>query len=137
MTRPRSNTSELKRSRKPSGQPTPPWLAWTMGGLGLMLVLACLAIILIRASTSIQGADIQLRLTDTRASQGQWLAEIEARNVGGETAAQVEIEGMIGGENASAIIDYLPASGRGTVVLGFSSDPSEELQLRTRGWTEP
>ena len=104
-----------------------------MGGLGLMLVLACLAIILIRASTSIQGADIQLRLT----SQGQWLAEIEARNVGGETAAQVEIEGMIGGENASAIIDYLPASGRGTVVLGFSSDPSEELQLRTRGWTEP
>ena len=98
-----------------------------------MLVLACLAIILIRASTSIQGADIQLRLT----SQGQWLAEIEARNVGGETAAQVEIEGMIGGENASAIIDYLPASGRGTVVLGFSSDPSEELQLRTRGWTEP
>ena len=108
-----------------------------MGGLGLMLVLACLAIILIRASTSIQGADIQLRLTDTRASQGQWLAEIEARNVGGETAAQVEIEGMIGGENASAIIDYLPASGRGTVVLGFSSDPSEELQLRTRGWPEP
>lgn len=108
-----------------------------MGGLGFVLVVGCLAIILWRATSTVQGPDVQLRLIETRASQGQWLAKIEAENMGGDTAAQVEVEGRLGNESASALIDYLPASGRRTVIVGFSSDPRGRLELRTRGWIEP
>lgn len=117
--------------------PDPPWLAWMMGGLGLLLVLGCLVVILWRAASTTQGPDVQLRLIETRPSQGQWLVEIEARNLGGDTAAEVEIEGRFGDEIASTIIDYLPASGRRTVILGFSENPEGRLEMRTRGWIEP
>ena len=117
--------------------PDPPWLAWLMGALGLVLVTGCLVVILWRATSEGAGPDVQLRLIETRLSQGQWLAEIEAQNRGGDTAAEVEIEGRLGDETASALLDYLPASGRRTVVLGFSRDPEGQLELRTRGWIEP
>ena len=135
-------------TRKPSGPPAskptstskapdPPWLAWAMGGLGIVLVLGCLSVILWRAMSEVEGPDVQLRLIGTRPSQGQWLAEIEARNLGGETAAEVEIEGRLGDETASALVDYLPASGRRRVILGFSENPEGKLEMRTRGWIEP
>jgi uncharacterized protein (TIGR02588 family) len=108
-----------------------------MGALGLFLVIGCLVVILWRATTNVKGPDVHLRLIETRPAQGQWLAEIEARNLGGDTAAEVEIEGRLGEETASALLDYLPASGRRTVVLGFSRDPEGQVELRTRGWIEP
>lgn len=133
-----------KPSRPPASKPgntskapDPPWLAWAMGGLGIALVLGCLGVILWRATSEVEGPDVQLRLIETRPSRGQWLAEIEARNLGGETAAEVEIEGRLGDETASALVDYLPASGRRTVILGFSGDPEGRLEMRTRGWIEP
>lgn len=136
MTRKPSKPSASTPS-KASKAPDPPGLAWMMGGLGLVLVLGCLGVILWRATSDIEGPDVHLRLIETRAAQGQWLAEIEARNLGGETAAEVEIEGRLGDESASALVDYLPASGRRTVVLGFTEDPAGRLDLRTRGWIEP
>jgi len=137
MNRTNSRSSATKPAAKSRKAPDPPWLAWVMGGLGFVLVLGCLVVILWRTTSSVRGPDVQLRLIETRASQGQWLAEIEAENLGGDTASQVEIEGRIGDENASALIDYLPASGRRTVVLGFSRNPEGRLELRTRGWIEP
>lgn len=137
MSRTPSKPAATKPTAKTGKAPDPPWLAWLMGGLGLVLVLGCLVVILWRTASPIQGPDVQLRLVETRAGQGQWLAEIEARNLGGETAADVEIEGRLGEESASALIDYLPASGQRTVVLGFSENPEGRLDLRTRGWVEP
>lgn len=137
MTRKPSKPSATKPATKSGKAPDPPWLAWAMGGLGFLLVVGCLAIILWRATSTVQGPDVRLRLIEARASQGQWLAEIEAENLGGDTAAQVEVEGRLGDESASALIDYLPASGRRTVVLGFSANPEGRLELRTRSWIEP
>lgn len=137
MTRTFSRPATTKPAAKSGKASDPPWLSWVMGGLGFVLVLGCLAVILWRTTSTVQGPDVQLRLIETRASQGQWLAAIEVENLGGDTAAQVEIEGRIGDETASALIDYLPASGRRTVVLGFSENPEGRLELRTRGWIEP
>jgi uncharacterized protein (TIGR02588 family) len=122
---------------KPAAQPRPPLLEWIMGGLGLLIVLAVLTIILREAVGPHEPAAIAPRVVEVRGAPGAWLAEVEVRNTGDETAAQVEIEGRVGDETASAVVDYVPAGGKERVVLGFEADPRAGLTLRTRGFTEP
>lgn len=124
-------------SKKPDTEEKPPLLEWIMGGLGLLLVIGCLAVIgkdiLHRGGPPVVDATLQA----VRGQPGAWLAEVEVRNTGGETAAAVEIEGALGDETASATLDYVPAHGTAHIVLGFAQDPRTGLTLRTRGWSEP
>lgn len=126
-----------KPAAKPRGEEKPPVLEWIMGGLGLLIVLGVLGVILSEAFAARDPAAIQARLVEARPSATGWLAEIEVENTGDETAAQVEIEGRLGAETASATLDYVPAGGRERLALGFDADPRAGLELRTRGFTEP
>lgn len=123
--------------KKAAPHTRPPVLEWIMGGLGLLLTLAILAIIL-REGLSAGGPPvIEPRLEAVHGGPGQWRAEVEVRNTGPATAAAVEIEGRLGDETAAATLDYVPAGGRETVTLGFTADPRVGLELHARGWTEP
>lgn len=123
--------------KKAAPHTRPPVLEWIMGGLGLLLTLAVLAIIL-RESLSAGGPPvIEPTLQAVHGGPGQWRAEIGVRNTGPTTAAAVEIEGRLGDETAAATLDYVPAGGRETITLGFAADPRAGLELHARGWTEP
>ena len=124
-------------SRKPAPQTKPPVLEWIMGGLGLLLTLAVLVVVLREAMAPGGPPVIEPALHAVHGGPGQWRAEVEVRNTGPETAAAVEIEGVLGDETASAVIDYVPAGGRERIILGFERDPRAGLQLHARGWTEP
>ncbi|HYC67251.1 hypothetical protein [Brevundimonas sp.] len=124
-------------SKKPARDSKPPVLEWIMGGLGLLLTLAVLAVILREAMGPGGPPVIEPRLHAVHGGPGQWRAEIQVRNTGQSTAAAVGIEGVLGAETASATIDYVPAGGEETVTLGFRSDPRAGLELHARGWTEP
>ncbi|HEY0599124.1 hypothetical protein [Brevundimonas sp.] len=124
-------------SKKPAPHTQPPVLEWIMGGLGLLLTLAVLAVFLREAMGPGGPPVIEPRLHAVHGGPGHWRAEVEVRNTGSATAAAVEIEGVLGDETASATLDYVPAGGTETVVLGFEADPRAGLQLQTRGWTEP
>ncbi|MGQ0559764.1 MAG: hypothetical protein ACT4OE_09300 [Sphingosinicella sp.] len=69
--------------------------------------------------------------------------EVEARNAGGATAADVQLEGalMDGGEEvekAAATLDYLPGQSRRRAVLYFTRDPADHrLELRATGYQQP
>ena len=108
-----------------------------MGGLGLLLTLAVLGVILAEVFAPGGPPAIEPALVAVHGEPGRWRAEIEVRNTGSETAAGVEIEGRLGDETASTTIDYLPADGKETVVLGFERDPRAGLALIARGWSEP
>ncbi|MDQ7813986.1 MAG: hypothetical protein RDU12_14875, partial [Brevundimonas sp.] len=77
------------------------------------------------------------RLGEIRRSGSVWLAEIEVRNLGDETAAGVEIEGRVGDRTAGATLDYVPAHGRERVTLSFDVDPRGAVDLSVPGWSEP
>ncbi len=134
MSRSPSNTS---KTVKASSEPGPPLLAWVMGALGLILVLACIAVLASRMTGPTRPPELHLTAVEVRQAQAQWFATIEVQNRGDETVAQVEVEGQVGIETSSATIDYVPAHGSGEVVLGFTTDPGARLQLRTRSWTSP
>ncbi|HYC99024.1 hypothetical protein [Brevundimonas sp.] len=125
--------------KKPASAPhtRPPVLEWIMGGLGLLLTVAVLAVILREGLASGGPPVLEPRLEAVHGGPGAWRAEVEVRNTGSATAAAVGIEGVLGDETASATLDYLPAGGRERVVLGFDADPRAGLQLQVRGWSEP
>ena len=124
-------------SRKPAPHPKPPVLEWAMGGLGLLLTLAVLAVILREGLSPAGPPVLEPRLEAVHGGPGAWRAEVEVRNTGRATAAGVEIEGRLGDETAAATLDYVPAGGRETVTLGFAADPRAGLELHARGWSEP
>ena len=123
--------------KKPAPNPKPPLLEWIMGGLGLLLTLAVLAVILREAMAPGGPPVLEPRLHAVHGGPGAWQAEVEVRNTGPATAAAVEIEGRLGDETASATLDYVPAGGKETATLGFAADPRAGLTLQVRGWTEP
>src|SRR5690606_16458369 len=96
------------RSSKGGPPPAPALLEWAMGGLGALLVLAALTVIMTEAFGARDPARLEARVTETRPAGARWLAEVEVRNLGDETAASVEVEGRLAGETASATIDYVP-----------------------------
>ena len=123
--------------RKAAPLPAPALREWAMGALGLALVLAVLAITAVEALGPREPPRLEARLDEVRPSGAGWLAEIEIRNHGDETAAAVEVEARLGGESSGATLDYVPAHGRHRVTLAFKSDPRGAVELSVPGWSEP
>lgn len=122
--------------RKPAPPPAPALLEWAMGGLGLLLVLAVLAVVAVQAFAAREPARLEAGLGEIRRAGPVWLAEVEVRNPGGETAAAVEIEGRLGDHAARAVVDYVPAHGEASVTLVFPADP-RAAQVSVSGWSKP
>ncbi len=128
------------RRSKGGPPPAPALLEWAMGGLGALLVLAALTVIMTEAFGARDPARLEARVTETRPAGARWLAEVEVRNLGDETAASVEVEGRLAGETASATIDYVPARGREQVTLAFDADPGaapHAVEVSVAGWSKP
>lgn len=123
--------------RKSRSNPPPALLEWAMGILGGLVVLAVLAVITLEALQPQDPAHVVARLESVRPAGQTWLAQVEVRNLGRETAAAVEVEGRLGPEAARATLDYVPARGRERVVLVFGSDPRSGLDVSVKGWSEP
>ena len=123
-------------ARRTRGPPPPARLEWAMGGLGLLLVLAALTVIAFEAFGAREPAMIEARVTGIRPAGAVWLAEVEVRNLGGETAASVEVEGRLGDHTAHATVDYVPAHGQERVTLAFPADP-RAAGVSVAGWSKP
>lgn len=122
--------------RKTEKMPPPAVLEWAMGGLGGLLVLAALAVIALEASGAREPARLEAELGEVRPAGARWLAEVEVRNLGGETAASVEVEGRLGDHTARATVDYVPAHGKERVTLAFPADP-RAAEVSVAGWSKP
>lgn len=121
---------------KPGPPPAPALLEWAMGGLGALIILAVLGIILFEAFGAREPARLEAELGEIRPAGAQWLAEVEVRNLGDQTAAAVEIEGRLGDHTAAATLDYVPARGEERVTLAFPADP-RAAEVSVSGWSEP
>ena len=122
--------------KKPGPPPTPALLERVMGGLGLLIVLAVLAVTAVEAFGPRAPARIEARLGEVRPAGAVWLAEVEVRNLGDETAAAVEVGGRLGDHAAAATLDYVPAHGEERVTLVFPADP-RAAEISVTGWSEP
>ena len=116
-----------------------PLLEWAAAALGLVMALALLAIL---GWAIVDGGDdrvpvLEARLEAVTAMPGGHVAEIRVTNRSGQTAAAVQVEGTLGGELASATIDYVPAHSEANAGLIFEADPRAGLELRVLGYELP
>lgn len=115
---------------------------WVAGAIGLLIVLAALALLLHEATQPSTPPDVAVRLDSVSAGRNVFVAHFTARNAGTEPATAVEIEGMVvnGADTltATATVGYLPGESQRSGGLFFPIDPrTRELRMRAVGYESP
>lgn len=116
-----------------------PLAEWIVGGLGLLGVVAMLAVLLLEIAVG-ERAPPALSISTGQATPSPtgWVLPVTVRNTGDRTAAGVEVEGALGEQTATATLDYVPAQGSAEAGLIFAADPrGQAVRLRVSGYAEP
>jgi uncharacterized protein (TIGR02588 family) len=121
-----------------------PLLEWVVAGLGALLVAGTIGYLVLQALGRDQSPpDIEVTTLREVALEHGHLVEFRAVNRGGETAAQLMVQGELAGahgpvETAEATLDYLPPGSQREGGLLFSRDPREfKLRLRATSYVRP
>ena len=125
--------------RKPSRRDPIPALEWIAAALGLLVILAFLAVL---ATDAVRSGDDDLpqlsaRIENVSAVPGGYVAQIAVANGSGQTAASVQVEGKLGDEVASATIDYVPGHSEAKGGLMFKGDPRGGAEVKVLGYELP
>ena len=131
-----------KQEDQQSGRPLIEWIA---GGTGLVLTLVLLGFVGWQAVGSPEETvpEIDVQVTSISPAGEGFLVEIIASNHATQTAAGVQVEGLISGaggsiERSSTTFDYLPGHSEARGGLFFSSNPADEgISLRALGYHQP
>jgi uncharacterized protein (TIGR02588 family) len=130
------------RARQPPAQP-PLWEK-TFALFGLVLTLGLLAYLGYQAIFGDTGAPIiEITVQSVTPRGDDYLVSFEAYNRGQETAASVEIEGMLSRrgqtvETGRVTLSYMPADSRLRGGLFFRNNPDElELSIKAMGYAQP
>ncbi|HYE45335.1 MAG TPA: TIGR02588 family protein [Caulobacter sp.] len=119
-------------------------LEWIAGGIGLLMLLAVLGVIGREALVGDTSPPaIVVEQVGTQAVPGGYLVRIKVANTGGNSAAQVVVEGELARpgqepETSEATFDYVPERSSREGGLFFRDDPAGGgLTLRAKGYVEP
>jgi uncharacterized protein (TIGR02588 family) len=120
-----------------------PWLERVVAGLGLSVTAGVLIVLAVSALTPATPPALSARAVSVTPVGAGFRVEVEVRNTGRQSAAAVELEGVLtppsgAPETAAATLDYAPGGGAETLNLLFREDPHRgRLDLTVRGWSEP
>lgn len=118
-------------------------LEWLVAGLGLIVTAAVLIVLVRSALAPASPPELSVRAASVTPVSAGFRVEVEVRNSGRDTAAAVEVEGVLTPpagppETAGATLDYAPGGGTESLNLLFREDPRRgRLELTVRGWSEP
>ncbi len=117
---------------------------WIVAGVSALVVLAALGLLLHDALDGpTTPALIDIRTDSIHRAAYGYLVTFTARNRGGETAADVIVEGELSDDAGSVqtsqtTLDYVPAEGERSGGLFFTEDPGAyRLTLRALGFGVP
>jgi len=115
-----------------------PALEWISAALGLLVLLAMIAVLGLEMR---QGGSDDVPLLEARVEgvvpvRGGYVVRIVVANGSGQTAAVVQVEGKLGEETASATLDYVPGHSEARGGLMFKAGPGP-IELRVTGYELP
>jgi uncharacterized protein (TIGR02588 family) len=121
----------------------PLWM-WSIGLLGLVLVLGSIGFALYEATVGDSSPpDVRVEVENIAPAQNGFLVEFRLINEGGSTAAGLTIEGELRDgaeivETSDTAVEYLPSHSERAGGLFFTLDPRDHtLELRAKGYETP
>jgi len=124
-----------------------PFWEKAIGVLGLLLVLGVLSFFVYESLQPTTPPELVVEVTQIQKTEGGYLVEFAARNLGGSTAASVVVEGVLlpaadpAGEpveSSEITLDYIPESSMRQGGLLFVEDPAAyQLELHAKGYVTP
>lgn len=124
------------RKPKPVPKAAHPLLQTAMAALGLIATLGVVAALLWEALSPAAPPALGARIVSVETTPLGHVARVRVTNAGLDTAAAVEIEGVLGDQTATATIDYVPGQGDAVAWLRFDTDP-RAAQVTVKGWAAP
>ncbi|WP_421729174.1 hypothetical protein [Brevundimonas sp.] len=126
------------RKTPPKAAPlrTTPALQWAMAILGGVVTAAITGVVIWEALQPAAPPALSARIVAIEATAAGHVAVIKVVNEGDDTASAVDIEGVLGAEQASATVDYVPGHGHAKAFLRFDADP-RAASVTVKGWSAP
>jgi uncharacterized protein (TIGR02588 family) len=126
----------MPAKKKPIPTPTRPILQWTMAVLGAVVTLTAIGIVVWEAVQPTASPALSARIVEIQSTDAGHVATIRVQNDGDQTAAAVDIEGVLGDQTATASLDYVPGHGHAKAYLRFDADP-RPASVSVKGWSAP
>ncbi|WP_292022047.1 MULTISPECIES: hypothetical protein [unclassified Brevundimonas] len=127
----------MPTKKKPAASSTPrPVLQWVMAGVGAAVTLGAVAIVVWEAVQPPSPPALSARIVAVQSTAAGQVATIRVQNDGDDTAAAVDIEGVLGDQTATATLDYVPGHGHARAYLRFDADP-RRAAVAVKGWSAP
>ena len=124
-----------KTARAESHAPRP-ILQWLMAGVGAAVTLAAVAVVVWEACQPPAPPALSARIVAVQSTAAGQAATVRVQNDGDDTAAAVDIEGVLGDQTATATLDYVPGHGHAVAYLRFDADP-RAASVSVKGWSAP
>lgn len=128
----------MNRKRTVTEARKAPALEWIVAGLGFCAVAFAFGVILMQVLGARPGPpDLAVSAGEVRARASDRIVEVVVRNKGDETAAAVRVRGVAGDQTAELELDYVPAGGEASGSLHFRGPSGPAPALSIIGWREP
>ena len=125
----------MPTKKKPAAS-TRSLLQWGMALLGAVITLTAIGIVVWEALQPTAPPALSARIVAVDVTAAGQVATVRVQNDGDETAAAVDIEGVLGDQTATASLDYVPGHGHAKAYLRFDADP-RAAALSVKGWSAP
>ena len=122
-------------TKKPAAS-TRPLLQWGMALLGAVITLTAIGIVVWEALQPTAPPALSARIVAVDVTAAGQVATVRVQNDGDDTAAAVDIEGVLGDQTATASLDYVPGHGHAKAFLRFDADP-RAAAVSVKGWSAP
>ena len=113
-----------------------PLLQWGMALLGAVITLTAIGIVVWEALQPTAPPALSARIVAVDVTAAGQAATVRVQNDGDDTAAAVDIEGVLGDQTATASLDYVPGHGHAKAYLRFDADP-RAAAVSVKGWLAP
>jgi uncharacterized protein (TIGR02588 family) len=107
-----------------------------MAVLGAVVTLTAIGIVVWEALQPTAPPALSARIVAIQSTSAGHVAAVRVQNDGDQTAAAVDIEGVLGDQTATASLDYVPGHGHARAYLRFDADP-RAASVSVKGWSAP
>ncbi|QBX37613.1 hypothetical protein E4M02_00410 [Brevundimonas sp. S30B] len=125
----------MPRKTKSAARPRP-LLQGLMAVIGLVVTLGAIGVVAWEAMQPPAPPLLSARIVQVQPTASGQVATVRINNDGPDTAAQVQVEGVLGDEVATATVAYVPRRGHAEAYLRFDGD-ARQARVSVRGWSAP